>query len=339
MGGSGSRSLGCGEVRGGVGVSSGGADRASGSAIRAAGAWRSADPRRLGTVEVFMCRVEAGWDAEATRRPHGQHTTVVVHLDIEKQAAALHLGPLLSDADRRYLTCDATGEVWFERDGRGHRCRAGDPAGQPAAAPRARAPRPYVRGARLWCHPRSARPSPAALGRRRPYRVGQPGAVMSLPSPVCTIGAGSPSPDPPSALTVRDHAGRALSPGSLARPPTTPPPAVAPCPGPTGERAQWWWYTPFQPQPPPTTISAVTVAGHYRWQVKIVSKRWPPYFRCRAKNRAASSPANCGTPVCPPMLAYRVFSWEPKASNRSSARCRSFPSSSHCSRTCSGIVT
>ncbi|POX95718.1 HNH endonuclease, partial [Mycobacterium kansasii] len=24
------------------------------------------------------------------------------------------------------------------------------------------------------------------------------------------------------------------------------------CPGPTGERAHWWWYQPFQPQPPPT---------------------------------------------------------------------------------------
>jgi len=24
--------------------------------------------------------VEAGWDAEATRRPHGQHTTVVAHV-------------------------------------------------------------------------------------------------------------------------------------------------------------------------------------------------------------------------------------------------------------------
>ncbi|WP_231990006.1 hypothetical protein, partial [Mycobacterium sp. 852002-51971_SCH5477799-a] len=22
--------------------------------------------------------------------------------------------------------------------------------------------------------------------------------------------------------------------------------------GPTGERADWWWYEPFQPQPPPT---------------------------------------------------------------------------------------
>ncbi|WP_231984375.1 hypothetical protein, partial [Mycobacterium sp. E342] len=30
--------------------------------------------------------------------------------------------------------------------------------------------------------------------------------------------------------------------------------AVAPCPGPTGERADWWWYQPFQPQPPPTQL-------------------------------------------------------------------------------------
>ncbi|TVS84169.1 hypothetical protein, partial [Mycobacterium helveticum] len=27
--------------------------------------------------------------------------------------------------------------------------------------------------------------------------------------------------------------------------------AVPPYPGPSGERAQWWWYQPFQPQPPP----------------------------------------------------------------------------------------
>ena len=69
------------------------------------------------TVEAFLRLVEAGWDAEAARRPHGQHTTVVVHLDVEQRAAALHLGALLSDAERRYLTCDATAEVWFERAG------------------------------------------------------------------------------------------------------------------------------------------------------------------------------------------------------------------------------
>ncbi len=64
-----------------------------------------------------MRLIEAGWDAEAARRPHGQHTTVVVHVDVEQRVAALHLGPLLSDAERRYLTCDATCEVWFERHG------------------------------------------------------------------------------------------------------------------------------------------------------------------------------------------------------------------------------
>ncbi|MFN3007715.1 HNH endonuclease signature motif containing protein, partial [Mycolicibacterium wolinskyi] len=53
-------------------------------------------------------------------------------------------------------------------------------------------------------------------------------------------------------LIVTDHAGRPLRGGSLAQPPTTPPPAVPPCPGPTGQRADWWWYEPFQPQPPPT---------------------------------------------------------------------------------------
>ncbi len=74
-------------------------------------------PPMPGDVEAFMRLVEAGWDAEATRRPHSQHTTVVVHVDVEKRAAALHLGPLLSDADRRYLSCDATCEVWFERHG------------------------------------------------------------------------------------------------------------------------------------------------------------------------------------------------------------------------------
>ena len=70
-----------------------------------------------GTLEAFMRMVEAGWDAEAARRPHGQHTTVVVHVDVAQRAAALHLGPLLTEAERQYLTCDATCEVWFERHG------------------------------------------------------------------------------------------------------------------------------------------------------------------------------------------------------------------------------
>ena len=46
------------------------------------------------TGDAFMSLVEAGWDAEAARRPHGQRTTVVVHLDVKDQVAQLHLGPL-----------------------------------------------------------------------------------------------------------------------------------------------------------------------------------------------------------------------------------------------------
>ncbi|WP_156618569.1 DUF222 domain-containing protein, partial [Mycobacterium sp. 852013-51886_SCH5428379] len=69
-------------------------------------------------LDAFNRLVEAGWDADAERRPHGQHTTVVAHVDVDKHVAALHLGPLLTDAERQYLLCDATCEVWFERHGR-----------------------------------------------------------------------------------------------------------------------------------------------------------------------------------------------------------------------------
>jgi hypothetical protein len=40
--------------------------------------------------------------------------------------------------------------------------------------------------------------------------------------------------------------------------------------------------------------------------------------------------------VCPPKLVCRAFSLESKASSRSRADCRSFRSSSRCSRSCSG---
>ena len=44
-----------------------------------AGAATDQAPPLPGTAEAFMRLVEAGWDAEVARRPHGQHTTVVVH--------------------------------------------------------------------------------------------------------------------------------------------------------------------------------------------------------------------------------------------------------------------
>ncbi|MDM4139156.1 MULTISPECIES: HNH endonuclease signature motif containing protein [Mycobacterium] len=208
-------------------------------------------PPMPNTVEAFMRLVEAGWDVEAARRPHGQHTTVVVHLDVDKPAAALHLGPLLTDAERRYLTCDATGEIWFERHG------------EPIGAGRAtrlinrRLRRALEHRDRSCVVPGCGVTRGLHAHHIRHWEDGGPTELANLvllcPYHHRLHHRGSLEiTGPAHALVVRDDAGRVLSPGSLARPPTTPPPTVAPCPGPTGERAQWWWYTPFQPQPPPT---------------------------------------------------------------------------------------
>ena len=203
------------------------------------------------TAEAFMRLVEAGWDAEVARRPHGHHTTVVVHVDVEQRAAALHLGPLLSDSERRYLTCDATCEVWFERDG------------QVIGAGRAtRLINRRLRRALEHRHPTCAVPGCGATRGLHAHHIrhwedGGPTELANLVL-VCPyhhrqhhrgiITITGPAHN----LTVTDSAGRVLSAASLARPPTKPPPAVAPWHGSSGERADWWWYEPFQPQPPPS---------------------------------------------------------------------------------------
>jgi Domain of unknown function (DUF222)/HNH endonuclease len=203
------------------------------------------------TVEAFMRLVQAGWDAEAARRPHGHHTTVVVHVDVEQRAAALHLGPLLTDAERRYLTCDATCEVWFERNG------------QVIGAGRAtRLINRRLRRALEHRHPTCAVPGCGATRGLHAHHIRhwEDGGATELFNLVLVcpyhhrlhhrgvITITRPADD----LIVTDSSGRRLSAGSLARPPNLPPPAVPPCRGPTGERADWWWYEPFQPQPPPT---------------------------------------------------------------------------------------
>jgi hypothetical protein len=213
------------------------------------GASESAPPMP-GTLEAFLRLVDAGWDAEAARRPHGQHTTVVMHLDVAQRAAALHLGPALTDVERQYLSCDATCEVWFER------------GGQVIGAGRStRTINRRLRRALEHRDPTCAVPGCGATRGLHAHHIrhwedGGPTELANLVL-VCPyhhrlhhqglITITGPADD----VTVTDSCGRALSQGSLARPPTLPPPAVPPYPGPTGERADWWWYDPFQPQPPP----------------------------------------------------------------------------------------
>ncbi len=135
------------------------------------------------TTDAFMALVEAGWDADVARRPHGQHTTVVVHVDVKDRIAGLHLGPLLTDAERRYLTCDATCEVWFHRDGQvigaGRSTRTINRRLRRALEHR----HPTCAVPGLWGDPRFARPPHPALGRRRPHRAGEPGAAVPVSPP------------------------------------------------------------------------------------------------------------------------------------------------------------
>lgn len=199
------------------------------------------------TADAFMRLVESGWDAEATRRPHGQRTTVVVHVDADQRIAALHLGPLLTDADRRYLTCDATCEVWFERDGqvigaaRATRTvsrrlrRALEHRHRTCAVPGCGATRGlHAHHIRHWEDGGPTELDNLVLLCPYHHRLHHRGAI--------TIAGAAGD------LIVTDSAGRRLGAGSLARPPNRTPPAVKPCPGPTGERADWWWYEPFCPE-------------------------------------------------------------------------------------------
>jgi len=204
------------------------------------------------TVDAFLRLVHTGWDAEVQRRPHAQRTTVVVHLDVEKKVGALHLGPLLGDSERQYLTCDATAEVWFERDGevigagRATRTisrrlrRALEHRDQSCAVPGCGATRGlHAHHIRHWEDGGETDLHNLVLLCPFHHRSHHRGAITIT--------------GPADRLAVTDPHGQHLHPGSLARPPSTAPPAVPPCPGPLGERADWWWYEPFRPPAPPST--------------------------------------------------------------------------------------
>jgi hypothetical protein len=203
------------------------------------------------TVDAFMSLVEAGWDSDVAARPHGQHTTVVVHLDVENRNAAVHLGSFLSESDRRYLMCEADCEIWFERHGR--------------VIGSGRATRTISRRLRRALEHRDRCCVVPGCGATRGLhahhiRHWEDGGLTEIDNLVllCPFHhrlhhrGGITITGPAQHLVVTDGVGRPLRAGSLARPPTQPPPAVAPCRGATGERADWWWYQPFRPELPPT---------------------------------------------------------------------------------------
>jgi hypothetical protein len=201
------------------------------------------------TIDAFLALITAGWDTDVAARPHGARTTVVVHVDLASQVSSLHLGPLLTDADRRYLTCDATCEAWFERDG------------QPIGA--GRATRTVNRRLRRALEHRDRCCVVPGCGATRALHAhhlihwedGGPTELWNLVL-LCPFHHRAHHrgditlTGPADHLVVTDAAGHPMTNASLARPPTTPTPPAPRYRGPTGERADWWWYDPYDPGAP-----------------------------------------------------------------------------------------
>jgi len=195
-------------------------------------------------ADAFVRMCQHSLDAEAHLRPHGHRTTVVMHLDVESRAAHLHLGPALSEAERRYLSCDAKFETWFERDGtpigvgrttrelprrlrRALEHRAGGCCEVPGCGARA-----GLHAHHIW-HWEDGGPTELwnlLLVCPFHHRLHHRGIITILRR------AGK--------VEVLDRHRRPLSAGGLARPPTTDPPPAARYAHPTGERFDMHWYQP-----------------------------------------------------------------------------------------------
>ena len=160
---------------------------------------------------------------------------------------------MLSDDERRYLLCDATCEVWFERHGQvigsGRATRTVNRRLRRALEHRDRCCVVPGCGATRGLHAHHLRHwEDGGLTELDNLVLVCPYHHRSHHRGIITITG------PADHLTVTDSAGR--DPDARARWPAHRPhphPRSPPIPGPTGERADWWWYEPFQPQPPPST--------------------------------------------------------------------------------------
>ena len=241
-----------------------------------------------------MRLVEAGWDAEVARRPHGQHTTVVVHLDVEQRAGRSCIWVRCSPRhDRRYLGCDATCEVWFERDGQ----VIG--AGRTTRLINRRLRRALEHRDRTCAVPGCGATRGLHAHHIRHWEDGGPTELDNLVL-VCPYHhrlhhrASSPSPDPPTTSCVTDSAGRPLQRG-IAGPPadSTPRPRSRPAPDPPANAPTGGGMNPSSP-------------NHHRQPTNGSSGR---DARNRPPQRPPSRPASCTSPThpsCRPAAAARI---------------------------------
>lgn len=194
-------------------------------------------------ADAFLRLCERGLDVAAHERPHCDRTTVILHVDVGSRAADVHLGPALTEAERRYLCCDATFETWFERDGE--------------VIGAARSTRKIPRRLRRVLERRDGCcrvPGCGATAGLHAHHIvhwedGGPTEVWNLVL-ICPFHhrlhhrGGITIRGPADRLEVLDRRDRLLSGGSLATRPSEAFPDAPRYQHVPGERAQWKWYDP-----------------------------------------------------------------------------------------------
>ena len=165
-------------------------------------------------------------------------------MEVESKVAELHLGPALTDAERRYLCCDAKVETWFERDGTP--LGAGRTTREIPRRPR----RALERRARGCCEvPGCSATAGLHAHHLIHWEDGGPTELWNLllccpfhhrahHAGLITIRG------PADRLRVTDRRGRQLTAGGLARSPQGPPVPAARYQHPTGEPFHERWYQP-----------------------------------------------------------------------------------------------
>ena len=69
-------------------------------------------------LDALLRLADRSLAAEMVERPAHPRAAVVVHVEVDQQAARLHMGPVLDAGERRLLTCDATFRLLYEACGK-----------------------------------------------------------------------------------------------------------------------------------------------------------------------------------------------------------------------------
>lgn len=203
-------------------------------------------------AEALVRMAERSLDSDATRRPAHRRTKIHLHLDVASGITRGHLGPVLPAGISRLLSCDATYQAVYERDGTP--IGVGHVRGIPDRLRTAVEHRDH--GCRVpGCHARIVQLHHVQHFTRDHGETETWNLIALCPQHHRAHHLGrlrihGTNADDPDGITFTDHRGRLLGAVSRPRPPTDsdpPPPGTDPYRHPLGERLH---LDNISPQPP-----------------------------------------------------------------------------------------